>query len=272
MQITNIAGYKFLSLSELAALQAGWLSQCESLHLKGTILLSEEGVNVTLAGMDDEITSFKSFLKRDARFADMTFRESVSAYQPFKHLKIKLKKEIITMRRPEVSPELQRAPSISPEEFKQWMDENRDITILDTRNDYEVRFGTFRGAVHFQLENFCGFPEASSQLDPQKPVVMFCTGGVRCEKAGLHLLNEGFSEVYQLDGGILNYFAKVGGVHYDGDCFVFDQRVAVNADLQETGTAQCKHCQGPVTERQQSMVEAGSDEVICLACLSGFVK
>lgn len=232
MQILNIASYKFIRLDDLSELRILLLNTCEKLALKGTILLSSEGINITLAGMPENIASFQEILFTDLRFNDMTFRKSHSTTQPFKRLKIKIKKEIITFKQPEIRPEIQRAPSISPIELKQWLDEGRKITILDTRNNYETELGTFTGATRLNIEDFCEFPQAVENLPTDKPIVMYCTGGVRCEKAGLHLLNKGFSEVYQLDGGILNYFTEVGGAHYTGACFVFDERVAVQPDLQ----------------------------------------
>lgn len=232
MQTLNIASYKFIALDNLSELRISFLNECKSLELKGTILLSPEGVNLTLAGSTAAIAAFKTYLSANPRFNDMTFRESYSASQPFKHLKVKLKKEIITLRRPEIRPEIQRAPAISPQQFKQWLDEGRELTILDTRNDYEVELGTFVGATQLHIPDFCEFPNAVENLPTDKPVVMFCTGGVRCEKAGLHLLNKGFSEVYQLDGGILNYFSMIGAAHYAGACFVFDERVALQPNLQ----------------------------------------
>jgi UPF0176 protein len=222
------------------------------LQLRGTVLLSEEGINLNLSGTKAAIAEFQTFLLADIRFADMTFRTSFSSGQPFKFMKVKIRKEIITMRRPEVRAADARAQGLAPHELKKWLDENRDITILDTRNDYEVRFGTFKNATHFEIKDFSEFPAvAEKKLTPEKPIVMFCTGGIRCEKAALHLQNAGFPEVYQLDGGILNYFSEVGGAHYDGECFVFDQRVSVDASLQVTGTLQCTVCNGPVSEAQQ---------------------
>lgn len=231
MKILNIAGYKFITLTELAALQTQWLEYCKTHLLKGTILLSTEGINISLSGDTASITAFKTHLKKDARFADITFRESVSDTLSFKRLKVKIKNEIITLKRPEIRPEQNRAPSISPEEFKQWLDENRDITVLDTRNEYEIQMGSFVKAVNLHIDDFSEFPHAAETIQRDKPIVMFCTGGIRCEKAGLHLLNAGFKHVYQLEGGILNYFSQVGGAHYQGDCFVFDERIAVHPDL-----------------------------------------
>lgn len=251
MQILHIAGYKFISIRDKEALRKILLDLSTDLGLKGTILLSEEGINISLSGTSETISSFLVSLKADPRFSDMTFHETYTDTHPFQYLKVKLKNEIITLRKPEVDAVAKRAPSISPTVFKQWLDEKRDITLLDTRNDYEVRFGTFTNAVNLQLADFGELPAAIDTLNHDKPIVMFCTGGIRCEKAALYLLNNGYSAVYQLDGGILGYFANVGGEHYEGDCFVFDERISVDCTLQPTATVQCKNCQGPVTKLQQ---------------------
>lgn len=233
MQLLNIAGYKFTTLSELPELRERLLAECRQLDLHGTILLSVEGINVSLVGLPERVETFKASLKQSPHFFDMTFRESVSAVPSFNRLKVKIKDEIIRMSRPEIRAEKVQAPHLSPVELKQWLDENRDVTILDTRNDYEVEFGTFDKAIHLNIKDFGEFPAAAEeQVAKDKPIVMFCTGGIRCEKAALHLLNAGYQDVYQLDGGILNYFSEVGGAHYQGDCFVFDQRIAVDPNLQ----------------------------------------
>lgn len=252
MQILNIAGYKFISLDGLPQLQQDLLNQCSSLALKGTILISPEGINISLAGPFAAINAFKTFLRNDERFSDMTFRESESGLQPFRLLKVKIKKEIITLRDPASNPIPQRAPHLSPQQFKQWLDENRDMVVFDTRNDYEVQFGTFENALNLQLNHFSELPNAIHDLPKDKPIIMFCTGGIRCEKAAVHMLNQGFSEVYQLDGGILNYFKEVGGAHYHGECFVFDERVSVKPDLSPSGTKQCTVCQGPLFSDQDA--------------------
>lgn len=248
--IQNIAGYKFVALQDVVEMRSAFLEKCGSLGLKGTILLSSEGINISLAGTQEAIAGFKSYLHADARFADMTYRESFSDEQPFRRMKVKLKKEIITMKQSDVKPVEMRAPSVSPKEFKQWLDENRDITVLDTRNDYEMQFGTFDNAVNLHLKDFSEFPEKSKSLAKDKPVVMFCTGGIRCEKAAIYLLNSGHEKVYQLEGGILNYFSEVGGEHYNGECFVFDGRVALDATLKSTGAEQCQVCQNPIRKAE----------------------
>lgn len=227
MLFLNIASYQFVVLDNLPALKNRFLEKCESLSLKGTILLSTEGINVGMSGTHEAIAEFKKFLSSDSRFASMTFREGSSEFPVFKRLKIKLKKEIITLKQPQVDATKQRAPAILPRELKQWLDEKRDITLLDTRNDYEVALGTFAGATILPIKHFSEFPNTINHIDKEKPVVMFCTGGVRCEKAALYMEDQGYKEVYQLDGGILNYFKEVGGAHYQGGCYVFDERVNV---------------------------------------------
>ncbi len=252
MQILNIAGYKFTNLTDLLERRNSLLDQSINLELKGTILLSSEGINISLSGIPQNIERFITILKNDAHFSDMTFRESYSSYQPFNRMQVKIKNEIITLREPNVNPAENVAPAISPTEFKQWLDEKRDITVLDTRNEYEMRFGTFENAENLELQDFGDFPAMMQRISAEKPIVMFCTGGIRCEKAALVMLNAGYKNVYQLQGGILNYFAEVGGDHYQGECFVFDQRVSVDTNLESKGTHQCLVCQGPVKVAAQT--------------------
>lgn len=235
MHIRNIASYKFVPLTDLETLKTILFDKCQDLSLKGTILLSEEGINLNLAGEIPRIEEFQAFLRTNARFEDLTFRESHSDKVPFLRLKVKIKKEIITFKRSHLKPTLTRAPSLSPLQLKKLIDEKQDITLLDTRNDYEIDYGTFKGAVNLHIKDFSHFPIAAQKINKEKPVVMFCTGGIRCEKAALELLSEGFKEVYQLEGGILNYFAQVGGDHYEGSCFVFDERIALDPQLQSLG-------------------------------------
>lgn len=222
----NIAGYRFVDLDQLSELQTYWLTQCQSLGIKGTILLSLEGININLSGTPDAIAGFKQLLNQDARLTDMSFHQYETAQHSYQRMKVKIKKEIITFRK-DLANTVRRASSLPPVELKKWLDENRDITLLDTRNDYEIEFGTFNQAHNLHLNNFSELPSAINELDPEKPVVMFCTGGIRCEKAALYMQDKGFKEVYQLDGGILGYFNKVGGDHYHGGCFVFDEREVV---------------------------------------------
>jgi UPF0176 protein len=192
MSITCIAGYKFISLENISELREQFFAECKKLSLLGTILLSPEGINIMLSGASENIILFQTFLKRHIYFSDITFNESQCSSQPYKRLKVKIKNEIITFRQDSVNPVVSPAGHITPQEFKQWLDEKRDITLLDTRNEYEVRFGTFENAINPNLNNFSEFVKTSEKLEKDKPVVMFCTGGIRCEKAAVYLLNQGF--------------------------------------------------------------------------------
>lgn len=246
-----IAGYKFISLNNLQILQQLIQANCSTNGLQGTILLSAEGININLAGHVENIRRFKNFLSNHAQLSclnDIHFHENTVSHLPFKRLKIKIKKEIITLRSHAALDLNKRAPALSPEIFKQWQDENRAMIVLDTRNDYEIKFGTFTNAVNLHLQHFSDFPNAISSshntcgkhsslkqrgagFEKNKTIVMFCTGGIRCEKAALIMMQKGFNEVYQLDGGILNYFTRVGQSHFQGNCFVFDERIAIDANF-----------------------------------------
>ena len=234
MSVINLAGYKFVSLDALGDLKATLDRHCCELELKGTILLSFEGINVVLAGSEAATTDFQSFVHADPRFADLRFKRSISAYQPFDRMLVKIKKEIITLRAPGVDPAKERAPAVAPVELKRWLDEGREVVLLDTRNAFEVDAGTFDNAMDLRLSSFGQFAQAADRLDPSlkdKTIVTFCTGGIRCEKAAPVLIGKGFRNVFQLDGGILKYFEECGDAHFKGRCFVFDQRVALDGNL-----------------------------------------
>ena len=252
----NVSAYKFVPIDDTVSLREKWLPICKTLGLKGTILLSDEGINMFVAGSNEAIDAILAELASDERFNDLPVKKSYSDYQPFNRMLIRLKKEIISMGVPTIVPSSKTSPKISASQLKQWLDEGKELTLLDTRNEYEIEIGTFTEAVSVGIDSFREFPEATKELDEsvkKKPVVMFCTGGIRCEKAGPLMEEQGFEEVYQLDGGILRYFEEVGGEHYDGECFVFDQRVAVDPNLKETDTTQCYACQAVLTaEDQQS--------------------
>ena len=240
MHVVNISCYKFITLTDREILKATLTQRCQTLDLKGTILLAPEGINVFLAGSRESIDDMVAWLRADTRFADLEPKESLSASPPFKKLRVRLKKEIITMKMPLIRPEEGRAPSVAAATLKQWLDrgcddEGRPVVMLDTRNDYEVEAGTFEGAIDFDIGCFSEFPpQLARHRDDfaSKTVVSFCTGGIRCEKAAIHMQAIGIERTYQLEGGILKYFEEVGGAHYRGDCFVFDQREALSADLQ----------------------------------------
>lgn len=230
--IINIAGYKFITLDQLESLRNQLKLLCKNHDLKGTILLAKEGINIMLAGAQSDITLFANEVKKDTRFYDMEFKKSYSDFIPFKRLVIKIKKEIIAFNISEVQPENSTAARISPKEFKQWLDQNKDIVVLDVRNQCEIAAGKFKNAIDLDVKNFRNFPQAIKKLpesSKQKSIVTYCTGGIRCEKAATYLIQQGFANVLQLQGGILQYFAECGATHFEGQCFVFDDRGKVTA-------------------------------------------
>ncbi len=251
----NFSAYRFTPLDELPALRARLTAFCQAESLRGTILLSPEGINLFVAGERAAMDRFLVELRTLPGLADLAPKESLSADQPFNRMLVKIKKEIIAFGVEGIDPARKPSPKLAPATLKQWLDEGRPLTLLDTRNDYEIRLGTFAGAVPAGIDNFRDFPEAVRKLPPalkSQPLVMFCTGGIRCEKAGPFMEREGFENVFQLDGGILKYFEEVGGAHYDGECFVFDRRVGVDPALKPTGSVLCYACQQPLTVAEQS--------------------
>jgi UPF0176 protein len=253
MHITNISGYAFIPLTNLSELKDKLRSICSELSLKGSILISQEGINIFLAGLDVSLYKFKNQLPQIG-LPDIEFKKSPSKDVPFKKLLIKVKPEIITVGRPDITPQTSPAPYIEAATLKQWLDEKKDVVLLDTRNDYETYLGKFENAIECDIQNFHDFPEAIKNLDPtlkKKTLITYCTGGIRCEKAAPLLIEAGFEEVYQLQGGILQYFEDCQDSHYVGECFVFDQRIALNAELNETETTQCFACRMPVTPSAQ---------------------
>ena len=244
-QILNISCYKFVALPDAQDLRQPCLDNALARQLKGTILIAEEGINFFLAGSADDVHGFVDWLRSDARFADLAPKESWSDTQPFRKMLVKVKNEIIRMNHPSIRPAEGRAPAVTPETAKRWLDqghddEGRPVVTLDTRNQFEVDAGTFKNTINWGITKFTEFPDAvQAHLDElqDKTVISFCTGGIRCEKAAIYMSNAGLPHVYQLEGGILKYFEEVGNDHYDGGCFVFDERRAVGADLSATGLA-----------------------------------
>ena len=269
----NIAAYKFVTFDNTEEMRPQYQALCKELGLKGTILLTPEGINLFLSGPRQQIDHFLDWLRGDARFADIVVKESYSEEQSHKRMLVKIKGEIITMRMPLIQPELGRAPAVAPLELKRWLDQGHDdtgrpVVRVDTRNAFEVDVGTFDNTIDYRIAKFTEFPEviAAHKDDlADKTVVTFCTGGIRCEKAAIHMQNIGYEHVYQLEGGILKYFEDVGGAHYTGDCFVFDYRTALNPKLEPTVTVQCFACRAVVTPRQQLSPEYVY-EVSCPHC------
>ena len=269
----NIAAYKFVSLDDTETMRPQFQALCRDLGLRGTILLTPEGINLFLSGPRPAIDRFLAWLRADARLADIEVKESYSEEQSHKRMLVKLKQEIITMRMPLIRPEQGRAPAVSPATLKRWLDQGHDddgkpVVMLETRNAFEVDVGTFDNTIDYRIDKFSQFPDvvAAHRAELEgKTVVTFCTGGIRCEKAAIHMKNVGFDSVYQLDGGILKYFEDVGGAHYTGDCFVFDYRTALNPQLEAVTTTQCFACRAVVTPREQ-LSEQYVYEVSCPHC------
>ncbi|MEC9194855.1 MAG: rhodanese-like domain-containing protein [Candidatus Thermoplasmatota archaeon] len=253
--ITNIAGYRFIALDDLDRLQSVMRSLCTDLGLKGTVLLATEGINFFLAGTATAVEGFTAFLDGDERFHGIPVKTSFTDYPPFNRLNVRKKSEIISVGLDHINPAIFTGPEIEPREFKALLDRGEAVHVLDTRNDYELRVGTFTNAIDLDIRTFRDFPKAIQRLPAtmkDEPVVMFCTGGIRCEKASAIMMEAGFTNVMQLKGGVLGYFEEVGGDHWDGDCFVFDQRVAVNPSLEESEVVVCYACREPLSVAEQS--------------------
>jgi predicted sulfurtransferase len=249
-KILNIAAYKFAELTGLPELREQLKAACRSLGLKGSILLSPEGINLFIAGEESSVEELLIILRSIPGLERLEEKRSESEEQPFNRMLVKIKQEIIAFGVEGINPARHTSTRIPAKELKRWIDEGRDFLLLDTRNTYEVKLGTFAGATTLPIRHFRKFPEAVRQLPEElkgKPVVSFCTGGIRCEKAAPFLETAGFREVYQLEGGILKYFEECGGAHWDGECFVFDKRVGVDPALRETGSQLCFACQEPLT-------------------------
>ncbi len=231
MRYTYTSGYFFKPLSNAESLRTQLKDYCDEQALKGTILLSEDdGINLMLAGEIDALSSFKHFLEAlDRDFAQIHYKDALVDFVPFKKMVVKIKKESITFKAEGIDPHVSTGQRLMPATLKSWYDEGKPFIVLDTRNTFEIEYGQFKNAVHFDIEKFSDFAEQLAQLEEHKdkPIVTYCTGGIRCEKASAYMEEQGFKDVYQLDGGILAYFDSCGDAHYEGGCFVFDERECV---------------------------------------------
>lgn len=261
--------YKFVDLPDYHELREPLLDACIAANVKGTLLLAEEGINGTIAGSREAIDNILAYLKRDDRFADIDHKESLDDSVPFYRMKVKLKKEIVTMGVGGIDPNSLVGHYV---EAKDWnaLISDPEVTVIDTRNDYECNIGSFKGAINPHTTTFREMPAfVESSLDPakHKKVAMFCTGGIRCEKSTAYLLEQGFDEVYHLKGGVLKYLEEVPKQEslWQGECFVFDNRVAVDHDLKVGSYDQCHGCRHPITE-QQKQSEYFEKGVCCPLC------
>ncbi|MGH2416055.1 MAG: rhodanese-related sulfurtransferase, partial [Microcystaceae cyanobacterium] len=235
--------YKFVRLSDLADKKASLLSYCQARKLKGTILLALEGINGVISGSREAVDAVLSFLRSDPRLAELDHKESYSEFPPFERMKIRIKQEIVTLGKPDIEPNKRVGIYVSPQEWNPLI-ADPEVLVIDTRNRYEVAIGTFQGAQNPQTDSFREFPDYVCQhLNPNqyKKVALFCTGGIRCEKASSFLLNQGFERVYHLKGGILKYLEEIPAAEslWQGECFVFDRRVAVKHGLEAGSYRMC---------------------------------
>ncbi|NEO97199.1 MAG: rhodanese-related sulfurtransferase [Symploca sp. SIO2E9] len=251
-----IAFYKFVSLPDFAEKQRPLLARCQQQGVNGTIILAAEGINGTIAGSRQGIDSVLAFLQADPNLADLEYKLSYADSPPFKRLKVRLKKEIVTLALPEVDPNERVGTYVNPKDWNTLISDP-EVTIIDTRNIYEVDIGSFKDAQNPQTESFRQFPDyVHRHLDPNKhkKIAMFCTGGIRCEKASSFMLSQGFEEVYQLQGGILKYLEEIPVAEslWQGECFVFDERIAVSHGLAAGSYDLCRSCGHPISEADKT--------------------
>ena len=254
-EIVVAALYKFVTLEDFHELREPLLDACIASGARGTILLAHEGINGTIAGTREAIDQVLAYLRGDPRLADLEHKESFDDHLPFYRMKVKLKREIVTMGIEGIDPNSRVGTYVAPGDWNDLVNDP-EVLLIDTRNDYEYGIGTFRGAIDPHTQSFRDFPAyVRSHLDPEKhkKVAMFCTGGIRCEKASAFMLQEGFAEVYHLQGGILKYLEEVPPQDstWEGECFVFDNRVAVDHKLQKGQYDQCYGCRHPITEQDK---------------------
>lgn len=261
--------YKFVNLSDLEVKKKQILTLCQEKQIKGTIILAEEGINGTIAGIREAIADILHALKSIPQLVDLEHKESTSTKPPFVRLKVKIKPEIVTLGLPAINPNQQVGQYVEPQDWNQIIS-NPEVVVVDTRNDYEVDLGSFQRAKNPNTESFREFPEyVAHNLDPKvhPKVAMFCTGGIRCEKASSYMLSQGFKEVYHLKGGILKYLENVSSEEsmWSGECFVFDERVAVKEGLELGSCELCYACGHPVSEAEQNSPHYEPD-VSCPYC------
>ena len=264
------AMYKFVELPDYEALREPLLDVCREAGIKGTLLLAKEGLNGTVSGTREGLDTLLAYLRSDERLVDLEHKESVHESPPFLRMKVKLKREIVTMGVPGVDPKRVVGSYVAPRDWNALLDDP-DVVLVDTRNDYEYAIGSFDGAIDPRIETFREFPAwVAENLDParNRKVAMFCTGGIRCEKASSYLLEQGFEEVYHLRGGILKYLEEVpeDDTRWHGECFVFDDRVAVDHHLQKGHYDQCFACRHPVSAEDMAS-PAYQKGVSCPHCI-----
>ena len=266
--------YHFINLDNIKIFKSIIQDYCDNKSLKGTILLAQEGINGTISGKEDDILGFHKFIKKDQKFSNafknLEYKSSWSNENPFYRMKVRLKKEIVALGIPEVSPTIKVGKYVKPEDWNSLINDP-DVILIDTRNNYEVDIGTFNNAINPKTTSFREFPQYvknNLKSKENKKIAMFCTGGIRCEKASSYMIEKGFKEVYHLQGGILKYLEEVPKEKslWQGECFVFDQRVAVTNELKEGQYSQCYACRHPLSPEEMKSSHY-NEGISCSYCI-----
>jgi UPF0176 protein len=262
--------YRFVTIDDPAGLADRLRAAATERGLAGTIVIAREGINATLAGDHAALAAFAALVQRDARFAEAALRWSTGSTEAvFYRLKVHVRDEIVALKCPGVDPSRRTGEHVDATRWNTLLDDP-DVLVVDTRNRYEITVGTFPGAIDPDTRSYREFKRFAEGLDPARPIAMFCTGGIRCEKASAYLLEQGFAEVYQLDGGILNYLDSSGDANrFVGECFVFDQRVAVTADLRQGAHTMCHACRTPLSPTDVASPDYAVDRH-CPHCVGTF--
>ena len=276
-EILVAALYKFVEIDDLLSLQSNLYEICEKNNIMGTILIANEGINGTISGKTNEINQTISLLKSDKRFANIEIKYSSTDKQPFHRMKVRLKKEIVTIGLPEINPNKKVGTYVKPEDWNDLISDP-NVIVIDTRNKYETKIGSFQNALDPETSSFREFPDwvkkfKSSKENANKKIAMFCTGGIRCEKASSLMKEEGFKDVYHLQGGILKYLETIDKENslWNGECFVFDQRVCLTDELEVGSYKMCFACRMPITEEEMQN-EKYIEGISCIYCYDKTTK
>lgn len=276
-EILVAALYKFVEIDDLLSLQSNLYEICEKNNIMGTILIANEGINGTISGKNNEINQTISLLKSDKRFANIEIKYSSTNKQPFHRMKVRLKKEIVTIGLPEINPNKKVGTYVKPEDWNDLISDP-NVVVIDTRNKYETKIGSFQNALDPETSSFREFPDwvkkfKSSKENANKKIAMFCTGGIRCEKASSLMKEEGFEDVYHLQGGILKYLETIDKENslWNGECFVFDQRVCLTDELEVGSYKMCFACRMPITEEEMQN-EKYIEGISCIYCYDKTTK
>ena len=276
-EILVAALYKFVEIDDLLSLQSNLYEICEKNNIMGTILIANEGINGTISGKTNEINQTISLLKSDKRFTNIEIKYSSTDKQPFHRMKVRLKKEIVTIGLPEINPNDKVGTYVKPDDWNDLISDP-NVVVIDTRNKYETKIGSFQNALDPETSSFREFPDwvkkfKSSKENANKKIAMFCTGGIRCEKASSLMKEEGFEDVYHLQGGILKYLETIDKENslWNGECFVFDQRVCLTDELEVGSYKMCFACRMPITDEEMQN-EKYIEGISCIYCYDKTTK